>query len=141
MSWFQLDPRSLAERAPVNGVAPKPLSLGSSIILGSLGFCVVSIAGFIPWAIFGRELGRSLGEAGMYAVCALVFIALAGLFLHRLIMGCGSLRRFYQLFPIAMNRWNFLGRATSPRAPCFRIGALGDRALPNPSWFMVRVQF
>jgi hypothetical protein len=42
---------------------------------------------------------------------------------------------------LPMNRWNFLGRATSPRAPCFRIGALGDRALPNPSWFMVRVQF
>jgi hypothetical protein len=32
---------------------------------------------------------------------------------------------------LPMNRWNFLGRATSPRAPRFRIGALGDRALPT----------
>jgi hypothetical protein len=31
---------------------------------------------------------------------------------------------------LPMNRWNFLGRATSPRAPYSRIGALGDRALP-----------
>ena len=57
---------------------------------------------------------------------------------------------FYGSWPVSgsernrglpMNRWNFLGRATSPRAPRFRIGALGDRALPNPSRFMVRVQF
>jgi hypothetical protein len=31
---------------------------------------------------------------------------------------------------LPMNRWHFLGRATSPRALIFRIGALGDRALP-----------
>ncbi len=139
MSWFQLDPRSLAERAPVNGVAPKPLSLGSSIILGSLGFCVVSIAGFIPWAIFGRELGRSLGEAGMYAVCALVFIALAGLFLHRLIMGCGSLRRFYQLFPIAFGAYSIAwiaGWMALRGHPGSLVGLLAGTALMG--WILTR---
>ena len=34
----------------------------------------------------------------MYAACALVFLLLSGLFLHRLILGPGSLRRFYLLF-------------------------------------------
>lgn len=34
----------------------------------------------------------------MYAACALVFLLLSGVFLHRLLLGPGSLRRFYLLF-------------------------------------------
>ena len=59
---------------------------------------MVSVAGFIPWAVFGRWLGQRIGEAGLYATCALVFIGLAGLLLHPLILGPGSLSRFYKLF-------------------------------------------
>ncbi len=108
MSWFQLDPPSLAGRA--TGAAPQRSipSLGASVLRGALGFCLVSIAGFVPWAIFGRPLGQILGEAGMYAVCAVVFIALAGLFLHRLILGTGSLSRFYRLFAIAFTAYSIL---------------------------------
>ncbi|MCC7374999.1 MAG: hypothetical protein IT581_10100 [Verrucomicrobiales bacterium] len=106
MSWFQLDPRSLADRAAASGPGSSPLSLPASVMLGSIGFCVVSIAGFVPWAIFGRDLGRVIGEAGMYAVCALVFIGLAGLFLHRLLIGEGSLVRFYKVFSIAFGAYS-----------------------------------
>jgi hypothetical protein len=34
-------------------------------------------------------------------VCAIVFIVLSGLLLHRLIIGPGSLGRFYKLFSAA----------------------------------------
>lgn len=98
MNGFQLDPHSIAERArPAGSTAP---SLGASLALGIVGFTVVSLAGFVPWAFFGRwfyEPGHG-GEAGMYIACALVFILLSGPVLHRLIIGPGSLVRFYQLF-------------------------------------------
>lgn len=75
-----------------------PPSLKASVLRGSLGFTAVSVAGFAPWAVFGRSLYRLLGEAGMYGVCAVVFLGLSGLVLHPLLAGPGSLRRFYQLF-------------------------------------------
>lgn len=98
MSWFQLDPESLASR--VRGPADLP-SLGASVMRGIIGFTIVSIAGFIPWAIFGRWFYRQIGEAGLYAVCAIVFIGLSGLLMHRLIIGSGSLGRFYKLFSLS----------------------------------------
>lgn len=97
MSFFQLDPASLAERAR-NQAVP---SLGASIARGAISFTLLSVAGFVPWAVFGRTLYRAIGEAGMYAVCAVVFIALSGPLLHRLIIGTGSLSRFYKLFTLA----------------------------------------
>jgi len=106
MSWFQLDPKSLASRASAAAGSAKCPSLSSSLLRGALGFCVVSIAGFVPWAFFGRALGRSVEEAGMYMVCAFVFIALGGLLLHRLILSTGSLIRFYQIFSIAFGLYS-----------------------------------
>lgn len=96
MSWFQLDAESIAARARTV-TAPVP-TLGASICRGIIGFTLLSVAGFIPWAVFGRTLYRQIGEAGMYAVCALVFIGLSAPLLHRLVIGPGSLRRFYLLF-------------------------------------------
>lgn len=99
MAWFQLDPQSLAERVRAAG-SPVP-SLAQSVIRGAAGFTAVSVAGFVPWAVFGRTLNRLVGEAGMYAACALVFLGLTGPLLHRLIMGPGSLGRFNRLFGLA----------------------------------------
>lgn len=96
MSWFQLDPSSLATRARASGA--KPPSLAASLFIGVVGFTIVSVAGFIPWAVFGQALHHRIGEAGLYAVCAVIFIGLSGLLLHRLIIGPGSLGRFYRLF-------------------------------------------
>jgi hypothetical protein len=49
----------------------------------------------------GRWFYRNIGEAGLYAVCAIVFIGLSGPLLHRLVIGPGSLSRCYQLFSLA----------------------------------------
>ena len=73
---------------------------------GMLGFTIVSVAGFAPWALGGRALHHAVGEIGLYAACAFAFIALSGLLIHRLIIGPGSLVRFYLLFTAA-----FLGYA------------------------------
>lgn len=68
------------------------------VVRGALGFALVSIAGFAPWALAGRWLHQTVGEIGMYAACAVVFTSLSGPFLHRLIIGAGTLFRFYLLF-------------------------------------------
>lgn len=96
MSWFQLDPQSIADRARASG-AQAP-SVGASLTRGMIGFTVVSVAGFVPWAVFGKWFRTHGGEAEMYAACAAVFILLTGPLLHRLIIGPGSMSRFYKLF-------------------------------------------
>jgi hypothetical protein len=98
---FELDPESIAERVKASGAPARVPSLGASLLRGILGFTIVSVAGFAPWALAGRPLQRSVGEAGMYAVCAITFIGLSGLLLHRLIIGPGSLPRFTKLFGLA----------------------------------------
>lgn len=96
MSWFQLDPQSLAQRARESGKAPP--SLAASLTRGMVGFTLLSLAGFAPWALFGLHFYNTVGEFGLYVACALVFIVCSGPLLHRLIIGHGSLARFYQLF-------------------------------------------
>lgn len=104
MSWFQLDPKSIAARARTAGSTVP--SLGASLRRGMIGFTLVSVAGFVPWAVFGQRLRMQLGEAGMYAVCTLVFLALTSPLLHRLIIGPGSVSRFYKLFGIAFTAYS-----------------------------------
>ena len=101
MSWFQLDPQSIAERAKADSSNSCVPSLAGSLWRGIIGFTCVSIAGFAPWALAGRWFHLTVGEAGLYTVCALVFIGLSGPLLHRLIIGPGSLARFYKLFSVA----------------------------------------
>jgi hypothetical protein len=105
MSWLQLDPESIASRLPADPAQRHIPSLGGSLARGVLGFTVVSVAGFAPWAVAGRQLHRLLGEAGLYLVCAALFIGLSGLLLHRLILGSGSLSRFYKLFGAAFGAY------------------------------------
>lgn len=104
MSWFQLDPPSTAARARAANDPGIP-SLASSLWRGVVGFTIVSVAGFAPWAVGGHWLYPRIGEAGLYAVCALVFIGLSGLLLHRLIIGPGSLSRFYKLFTVSFTAY------------------------------------
>jgi hypothetical protein len=96
MSWFQLDPASIATRARAAGAVPP--SFGASLVRGMIGFTVVSVAGFVPWAVFGKAFRQFGGEIAMYVVCAVVFIGLASPLLHRLIIGPGSVSRFYKVF-------------------------------------------
>jgi hypothetical protein len=104
MSFLGLDPDSLAARTRA-AIAPVP-TLAQSLLRGALGFTILSVAGFVPWAVLGGVLHKKVGEAGMYAACALVFIALSGPLLHRLIMGPGSLIRFYALFSVAFTLYS-----------------------------------
>lgn len=101
MRWLQLDPVSVARRAEARGVALQTPRLGPFVVRGALGFLLVSLAGFAPWTLAGSWFYQRIGEAGLYAVCALVFIAASGPLLHRLILGPGSLPRFYALFGVA----------------------------------------
>jgi hypothetical protein len=101
MSCFGLDPESVVARVGASGAPPRVPSLAESLLRGTIGFTLVSVAGFAPWALGGRLLQRSVGEAGMYAACAATFIGLSGLVLHRLIIGPGSRSRFYKLFGVS----------------------------------------
>jgi hypothetical protein len=98
---FQLDPENLTARARSGGSPP---SLGESVARGALGFMVVAAIGFAPWAIFEAWF-RSMREAQLYTACTLAFIAASGPMLHRLIIGPGSLPRFYKLFGLAFTAY------------------------------------
>jgi hypothetical protein len=97
MGWFGLDPASIVDRVKASGAPVDPPTLAGSAIRGAVGFTVVSVAGFSPWALAGKRLP----ELAMYGACAAVFIGLSGLLLHRLIIGPGSMGRFYTLFGAA----------------------------------------
>lgn len=98
---FGLDPQSVIARINSSSQTPHIPTLGESVQRGMMGFMLVSVAGFAPWVLAGRWFYRHLGEAGLYGVCALIFIGLSGPLLHRLIIGPGSLIRFYRLFSLA----------------------------------------
>lgn len=100
MALFQLDPQSIAARVGAAGSATHLPTLSASLVRGIVGFTVVSVAGFSPWPIFGRWFHR-MGEVHLYLACTAMFIGMSGVCLHRLIVGPGSLSRFYKLFSIA----------------------------------------
>jgi hypothetical protein len=100
MALFQLDPQSIVARVRASGIDTRPPTLGASVLRGIIGFTLVSIAGFAPWPIIGRWF-HAVSEVGLYVACTAVFIGLSGVFLHRLIIGPGSLSRFYKLFSLA----------------------------------------
>jgi hypothetical protein len=98
MSLFQLDPTSIAARYPT-GNPPLP-GLKASILRGVIGFTILSLLGFLPWPIMDHWFPH-LREMELYLTCTAIFIGLSGPCLHRLILGSGSLVRFYPLFAIA----------------------------------------
>src|SRR3989442_1280480 len=100
MALFQLDPQSIAARARASSVPVRLPALGASILRGVIGFTLVSVAGFAPWPIIDRWFPW-MGEVGLYVASTAVFIGLSGPLLHRLIIGPGSLPRFYKLFTLA----------------------------------------
>jgi hypothetical protein len=100
MPLFQLDPESIVARARAPGQPVEVPSLGASVWRGVWGFMVVGVIGFAPWAIFEKWF-RGMREAQLYIACTAAFIAASGPFLHRLIIGPGSLSRFYKVFAVA----------------------------------------
>lgn len=98
---FGLDPQSIVLRVQTSTPPVRPPTLAESLTRGMIGFTLVSLGGFAPWILAGRWFYRHVGEVGLYLACAAVFIGLSGVLLHRLIIGPGSLRRFYQIFALA----------------------------------------
>ena len=98
---FGLDPQNTLHRAGNPSPRTHIPTLRESLWRGTIGFTLVSLAGFAPWVLAGRWFYRNVGEAGLYAVCALVFIGSSGVLLHRLIIGPGSLVRFYKIFSLS----------------------------------------
>jgi len=86
--------------------SPPPPTLSAALVRGSIGGILLSVAGFAPWAWFGRPLTRWLGEAGFYGVCALVFIALSAPLLSHLLGGHRRLLRFYGLFVVSFTLYS-----------------------------------
>ena len=104
MALFKLDPQSIAARVQASRQPPRVPSLGASILRGILGFTLVSVAAFSMWPIIDRWFPW-MGETGLYAASTAVFIGLSGPLLHRLIIGPGSLARFYKLFTLAFTAY------------------------------------
>ena len=98
MSRLQLDPASIVERVRASGSTAHIPTLKESLLRGMLGFTFVSVAGFAPWAVGGSWFKAHGGILAMFLACAVIFIVLSGLLLHRLIIGPGSLGRFYAVF-------------------------------------------
>ncbi len=100
MALFQLDPQSIADRTKSGKERPHVATLAASMLRGTVGFTLVSLAGFAPWPIIDRWFPW-MGEAGLYITSTAVFIGLSGPVLHKLILGPGSLSRFFKVFTLA----------------------------------------
>jgi hypothetical protein len=76
-------------------------SLGRSLLIGSLGFCLASLCVFATVAFAERWMYRNLGLSGAYIVWTVLFIFLGGTFLSPLVIGPDRWRRFQLLYGIA----------------------------------------
>ncbi len=92
-----LDPESVLARIKATGEPVRLPNLRQSLVVGSLGFTIVSVLMFGLWAVAGRWLEQSLGELLFYAVLAVGFMAGGGAVFKPILIG-RNLGRFYALF-------------------------------------------
>lgn len=112
MTLFGLQPDAVQSRIERGQAVVKLPSLGRSLVMGTLGFTLASLVVYGSWALHGRAMYQSFGEGGAYAIWAVVFIALAGGLLNPLVIGPGSLGRFYALFATAFTAYAVLWSAS-----------------------------
>jgi len=105
MNLFGLDAPSIMARVRASPGGSKPPLLPKSLAIGMLGFGAASLVVFGMWAFAGRAMYRYFGEAGAYAVWAIMFVALAGGVLNPLVIGPRTLGRFYGLFTLAFGAY------------------------------------
>jgi hypothetical protein len=105
MGFFGLDPESQLARSRAAASSIRVPTRGQSVLLGSLGFGLVSLVVYGMWAMGGSWMYTNLGEAGFYGLCALVFVLLTGFILHRLIIGPGAWSRFSGVFALAFTAY------------------------------------
>ena len=76
-------------------------SLGRSLLIGGLGFAVVSLCVFATVAFGERWMYRNLTVVGAYLAWTVLFIVLGGAVLGSLVVGRWRLPRFYLLYGLA----------------------------------------
>lgn len=72
--------------------------MSRAMLVGALGFALVSVIAFSVWAFGGAWFHFPGGELTMYAVIAVLFLGLTGVVLSRLVQGERALARFYGAF-------------------------------------------
>lgn len=107
MSPFGLDTESIVARVAGSAVPPRVPTVRQSLFIGGVGFGLVGLAAFGVWSFGGKSLTPAIGEPGLYALCALVFIGLAGMVFGQVVIGPGGTPRIYALFTVS-----FLAYAT-----------------------------
>ena len=106
MRFLRLDPDGMVERARTSAIPPPVPCLAASLRRGIVGFTIVSVAGFMPWAIAGGWLRHhGIGEAGMYLACAAIFILASAPLLAGLLAGPRDLKRFMAVFSSAFSAY------------------------------------
>ena len=85
----------------MNPTETEPRSLGRSLLIGGLGFGVVSLCVFATVAFAERWMYTHLGLAGAYLAWTALFILLGGGMLGSLVRGRWRLPKFYLLFSLA----------------------------------------
>ena len=76
-------------------------SLSRSILIGAIGFCIVSLLVFATVAFAERWMYRTLGLTGAYITWTVLFILLGGAVLGSLVVGRWRNPRFYLIFGLA----------------------------------------
>lgn len=108
MRFLGLHTDAALQQIQNSGRQPNPPTFKQSLLLGGIGFTLISLIVFGIWAFGGRALSKGLGEGGFYAVCAVAFIGLSGALFDRLIVVRGTLARFYGLFTVSFFAYSFL---------------------------------
>ena len=76
-------------------------SLSRSILIGAIGFCIVSLFVFATVAFGERWMYRTLGLTGAYIAWTALFILLGGAVLGSVVVGRWRNPRFYLIFGLA----------------------------------------
>jgi hypothetical protein len=103
MAWDWFHPERVAERVRRSGTPPGLPSPGRSVLEGAVGFTIASLIVFATVAFAERRMYRALGLAGAYAAWTLLFVALGGGLLSRLVIGPGRWPRFLAVFAAAFS--------------------------------------
>lgn len=101
MTFFGFDPESSLARIRSSPDPPRIPTAAHSLVVGAIGFTLVSLVVFASWAMAGSWFYRNLGELGAYLVWATVFVLGAGGVFSRLLIGPKPLVKFYAMFTMA----------------------------------------
>lgn len=101
MAMFGLGAAQVLARMDRNERREAVPSIGRSIGIGGIGFCLASLCVFATVAFAERAMYQNLGLSGAYIVWTVLFILLGGSALSPIVVGPGRWWRFQLLFCLA----------------------------------------